>query len=75
MKATKDVVGAVIEWASQLELVEVTYKPVTVLATGEQYLLPLDLYKQHEEELSDSSKYYVAPWQTTKQVLLPHKKG
>ena len=75
MKATKDVVGAVIEWASQLELVEVTYKPVTVLATGEQYLLPLDLYKQHEEELSDSSKYYVAPWQTTKQVLLPRKKG
>jgi hypothetical protein len=73
MKATKDVVGAVIEWASQLELVEVTYKPVTVLATGEQYLLPLDLYKQHEEELSDSSKYYVAPWQTTKQVLLPRK--
>ena len=75
MKATKDVVRAVIEWASQLELVEVTYKPVTVLATGEQYLLPLDLYKQHEEELSDSSKYYVAPWQTTKQVLLPRKKG
>jgi hypothetical protein len=73
MKATKDVVGAVIEWASQLELVEVTYKPVTVLATGEEYLLPLDLYKQHEEELSDSSKYYVAPWQTTKQVLLPRK--
>lgn len=73
MKATKDVVGAVIEWASQLELVEVTYKPVTVLATGEQCLLPLDLYKQHEEELSDSSKYYVAPWQTTKQVLLPRK--
>jgi hypothetical protein len=73
MKATKDVVGAVIEWASQLELVEVTYKPVTILATGEQYLLPLDLYKQHEEELSDSSKYYVAPWQTTKQVLLPRK--
>ena len=75
MKVTKDVVGAVIEWASQLELVEVTYQLVTVLATGEQYLLPLDLYRQHEEELSDSSKYYVAPWQTTKQVLLPRKKG
>ena len=75
MKTTENLVRTVKEWASQLELVEVTYKPVTVLATGEQYLLPLDLYKQHEEELSDSSKYYVAPWQTTKQVLLPRKKG
>jgi len=75
MKVTKTLVRTVKEWASQLELVEVTYKPVTVLATGEQYLLSLNLYKQHEEELSDSSKYYVAPWQTTKQVLLPRKKG
>ena len=75
MKTTENLVRTVKEWASQLELVEVIYKPVTVLATGEQYLLPLDLYKQHEEELSDSSKYYVAPWQTTKQVLLPRKKG
>ena len=75
MKTTENLVRTVKEWASQLELVEVTYKPVTVLATGEQYLLPLDLYKQHEEELSDSSKYYVAPWQTTKQVLLLHKQG
>jgi len=75
MKTTENLVRTVKEWASQLELVKVTYKPVTVLTTGKQYLLPLDLYKQHEEELSDSSKYYVTPWQTTKQVLLPRKKG
>ena len=73
MKQQQDLVRTVKEWASQLEVVKVTYKTVTELATGRTAYVPIDQFKLHEEEFSDSSKYYVTPWWTTTSYLAKKK--